>query len=279
MTRLTDQDVRAFPERVRELERRLQAACGLDLRGLAAHAAALPSSWANERLAGARFAAVPMTSGLGVISGFSTAVAAVLRHLGGDAQVTAATDVSGIEEAVQAGAEVVFVADDDRFIALNVREGQCVDNDSATAEGYVAALAAAAHGLEGRRVLLLGLGPVGRHAARRLLAHGATVLAVEPRAERLRAALIQLPGLRTTTLAQGLRECRLIYDATPVSDLVDVGAITPETIAAVPGLPSGFTAAAQAALGPRHIHDPLAIGVAVMAARALAARPAERAAG
>jgi len=42
-----------------------------------------------------------------------------------------------------------------------------------------------------------------------------------------------------------------------------------ETIAAVPGLPSAFTPAAQELLGARHIHEPLAIGVAVMAARAL----------
>ena len=45
--------------------------------------------------------------------------------------------------------------------------------------------------------------------------------------------------------------------------------MTPITIAAVPGLPSAFTAEAQATLGSRHIHEPLAIGVAVMAARAL----------
>jgi hypothetical protein len=37
----------------------------------------------------------------------------------------------------------------------------------------------------------------------------------------------------------------------------------------VPGIPSAFTPAAQAALGVRHIHEPLAVGVAVMAARAL----------
>ena len=37
----------------------------------------------------------------------------------------------------------------------------------------------------------------------------------------------------------------------------------------MPGLPSAFTPAAQEALGVRHIHEPLAIGVAVMAVRAL----------
>ena len=40
-------------------------------------------------------------------------------------------------------------------------------------------------------------------------------------------------------------------------------------IAAVPGVPSAFDAGARARLGVRHIHEPLAVGVAVMAARAL----------
>lgn len=72
------------------------------------------------------------------------------------------------------------------------------------------------------------------------------------------------------TLDEGLERCALIYDACPAADLIDGGAVSEKTIAAVPGLPSAFTAAAQQALGVRHIHEPLAVGVAVMAARALA---------
>ena len=70
-------------------------------------------------------------------------------------------------------------------------------------------------------------------------------------------------------LADGLSRCELIFDATPAAGIIDVGDVGPRTIAAVPGMPSAFTAAAREAMGPRHIHEPLAIGVAVMAARAL----------
>jgi hypothetical protein len=45
----------------------------------------------------------------------------------------------------------------------------------------------------------------------------------------------------------------------------------------VPAVPSGFTAAAQAALGARHIHEPLAVGVAVMAVQAVSGVVSSRA--
>jgi S-adenosylhomocysteine hydrolase len=118
-------------------------------------------------------------------------------------------------------------------------------------------------------VLLLGLGPVGRAAARRLVSRGAAVEVVEPDETRLRAALEVGLKVQPVDLAEGLERCDLIFDATPEGGFIDVSGVTPITIAAVPGLPSAFTAEAQAALGSRHIHEPLAIGVAVMAARAL----------
>ena len=220
-------------------------------------------------LIGARLAVVPITSGEGLISGFADCVAVILRHLGCEAWVAAQPDVRGIQEAVVQGADVVFMADDHRFIALDLRNGRCFDDDPATADGYVTALEAAAGSLLSRHVLLLGLGPVGRAAARRLVSRGAAVEVVEPDAARLQAALNVGLRIQPVELAEGLSRCDLIFDATPAGDFIGADDVTPITIAAVPGLPSAFTAEAQASLGLRHIHEPLAIGVAVMAARAL----------
>ena len=204
-----------------------------------------------------------------MIPGFSACVVATLLHLGCDAWMTTQPDVRGMQAAVAAGATVLFLADDHRFIALNLPKARSVDDDPATADGYVTALEAAAGGLEGRDVLLLGLGPVGRAAARRLASRGAEVLVVEPDEERVRQRARWASCSRPTDLADGLARCDLIFDATPAAGIIDAGDVRPETIAAVPGMPSAFTAAAQEALGVRHIHEPLAIGVAVMAARAL----------
>ena len=267
MTRLTEHDVSSLTERLTAFEDDLREVAGMDLRALAMATVADPPVCVP--LYGARIAAVPVTSGQGVISGFSDCVAAILRRLGCDAYVTGQPDVRGLQEAMTSRAEVVFVADDHRFVALNVYKGRCVDDDPATADGYVTALQAAAGGLFGRRVLLMGLGPVGRAAARRLVSRGAKVEVVEPDAARLQTTLDVGLHVRPVTLEEGLSRCDLIFDATPAADLIDAVDVMPGTIAAVPGLPSAFTPAAQEALGVRHIHEPLAVGVAVMAARAV----------
>ena len=267
MTRLTTDDVRALSDRLSEFEAGLKDVTGLGLRELAMNTVADPPVCVP--LHGTRVAVVPITSGEGVIGGFGDCVAAILRHLGSDAWVTAQPDVRGIQEAYTGAAEVLFVADDHRFIALNTRKGLCVDDDPATADGYVTALEAAAGGLFSRDVLLLGLGPVGRAAARRLVRRGAKVEVVEPDQARLQAALDIGLKLRPVALAEGLARCDLIFDATPSAGFIGADDVSSNTVAAVPGLPSAFTAAAQAVLGARHIHEPLAIGVAVMAARAL----------
>jgi len=267
VTRLTTEDVRALSDRLGEFEAELRDLTGLGLRELAMNTIAHPPVCVP--LYGARVAAVPVTSGEGAIGGFSECVVAILRHLGCDAWVTAQPDVRGIQEAYDGAADVVFLADDFRFIALNTRDGRCVDDDPATADGYVTALEAAAGSLFSRHVLLLGLGPVGRAAARRLVSRGAAVEVVEPDHARLGAALDVGLKVQPVTLADGLARCDLIFDATPSSGFIEAGDVSSITVAAVPGLPSAFTPAARAVLGARHIHEPLAIGVAVMAARAL----------
>jgi pyrrolysine biosynthesis protein PylD len=274
MTRLTEGDVRDLASRLPEFDAGLRSVAGVDLRGLALRACGLAE--AESPLHGARIAAVPISAGLGFIPFFSECVAMILRHLGCEAFVTAQPDVKGLQEAAAAAAEVVFLADDDRFVALNIRRGVCADDDPCTANGYAAALDAAAGGLGGRPVLVLGLGPVGRAAARRLAGLGAHVLAAEPNERRAAAARADY-GVTIIGLAEGLAACDLVFDATPVAGLVDAGWVTAGSIAAVPAVPSGFTPAAQAALGARHIHEPLAVGVAVMAVEALTGRVSARA--
>jgi pyrrolysine biosynthesis protein PylD len=267
MTRLTPRDVDGLVADLEAFEGRLREITGLGLRGVAIRSVA--HAPVCVPLIGARLAVVPITTGEGVISGFADCVAAILTHLGCEAWVTAQPDVRGIQGAVAQGADAVFMADDHRFIALDLRHGRCIDDDPATADGYVTALEAAVGSLLSRHVLLLGLGPVGRAAARRLVSRGAAVEVVEPDEARLRAALDVGLKLQPVELAQGLSRCDLIFDATPAGGFIDTADVTPFTVAAVPGMPSAFTAGAQAALGARHIHEPLAIGVAVMAARAL----------
>ena len=274
MTRLTEDDVRGLAARLPEFDAGLRGISGLDLGALAVRACDLKEN--ESPLAGARIAVVPMSTGLGFIPFFSQCVEIILRHVGCDAFVTEQPDVKGLQEAAQRGVQVVFAADDDRFVALNIRSGACADDDPCTANGYVAALETAAGGLSFRSVLVLGLGPVGRAASRRLAQRGARVLAVEPDGARAAAAAADF-GVTIVSLQDGLDTTDHIFDATPAADLIDADRVTESILAAVPAVPSSFTPAAQAALGPRHIHEPLAVGVAVMAVEALSGRVSARA--
>jgi len=266
VTRLTEQDVRELAAELPIFEAALRDVTSLDLCQVALRACGVDDD--ASPLPAARMAAVPVSSGLGAIPCFSECVQVILQHIGCDAFVTERNDVEGLQEAVSRGAEVIFVADDHRFVAINVRRSVCADDDPCTANGYVAALEAAAGGLAGRDVLVLGLGPVGRAASRRLVQRGARVLAAEPDAERASYA-VEAYGVTVVSLVEGLDKAELVFDAAPAPGLIASEWVRAGCIAAVPAVPSGFTPAAQAALGSRHIHEALALGVAVMAVEAL----------
>jgi len=266
VTRLTEGDVRGLIADLVEWEAGVRSLTGLGLTGLAERACDLEPG-AAERLRGARIAAVPISSGLGFIPGFSECVAAILELLGCDAFVTPEPDVLGLQHAAEHGADVIFAADDFRFVALNLRSATCIDNDLATAAGFVAALDAAAP-VRDQKVLVLGLGPVGRAAARRLSDLGARVLAAEIDVTRAAAAVADLP-LTIVSLEEGLEAASRVFDATPAADLIPGEWVTDDSVVSAPGLPPATTPEARFHLASRLIHEPLALGVAVMALAAL----------
>ncbi len=115
---------------------------------------------------------------------------------------------------------------------------------------------------------MIGLGPVGRAAAARLVELGAEVLVCELDEARLAAVTGELP-VTPVTLAEGLSRSRFVLDATPAPDLIDADWVGADGVVSSPGLPPGVTAAAARALGERLVHEPLALGVAAMAVQAL----------
>ena len=103
MTRLTETDVTTLTRDLEAFEARLHEATGLGLRDLALRT--VTDGDRCVQLRGARVAAVPMSSGEGVIAGFSACVVATLLHLGCDAWMTTQPDVRGMQAAVAAGAQ------------------------------------------------------------------------------------------------------------------------------------------------------------------------------
>lgn len=276
MTRLTSADVQPLLGSLDAYDQQLKAVTGLDLAGLSLEAAGLPVDEVHRcGLAALHLAVVPITSGLGLIGGFARSVCAILDLLGCQAFVTNATDVAGLAEAIGQNPSALFMSDDNDFMALDPRLGTTIHNTPATARGFVTGMARMAGGLKGKKVLLLGCGPLGSAAAEDLLLHDAQVVLYDvavTRCTRLRDGLMNT-GNHPIEIAASFPEAAagvdLIFDATNTADPIDADVIGKHTRIAAPGMPCGITTAARRRLGHRLLHDPLQIGVATMAAQIL----------
>jgi pyrrolysine biosynthesis protein PylD len=264
MTRLRSEDIRFIGDDLARYDAELLKKMGLSLRQIACRAAGLEEAKAHRLLAAVTAGIIPVTSGEGIIEGFCEAVASIVSHVGASSFVTVAADVAGLAEALERGADVVFLADDRRFIALNLSSRIVADNSEATARGYAAALDSLAGGLKGKPVLVLGAGEVGRNALAALRALGARVSVYDPDPEKTRGLGDASWLTVENDLEEALEKHRLIVDASPAAGIIRERHIQPDTMVAAPGLPLGLCPGAQVSIGRRLIHDPLQIGVATM---------------
>ena len=276
MTRLNEDDIEGIRAQLVHYDRQLVSVTGRTLLGIGAWASGLEDEGHLQRLApGKKMAVVSIRSGFGVISGFAETVCGILLHLGFDAFITGHSDVSGFAEAVDGGAQVILAADDDRFVAFCPRQGRTVDNSRATAKGFVAGLDLMAGGLNGKDVLVIGCGPVGRWAVEALLMRKARVIVVDRVAEKAAdlAGWIQgaykSPIRVVSDLEQALSTHHLIVEATNAAEVIHARHVSANTHVTAPGMPCGVTLHAREKLAGRILHDPLQIGVATMACEAV----------
>jgi pyrrolysine biosynthesis protein PylD len=213
-------------------------------------------------LRGIKVGVVPVTSGKGIIKKFSESVAEITSKLGMDSFVTENADVTGIAEALAAGSEIVFMADDIQFIAVNTKNGRFSNNSFSTAAGYVSALKGAAKGLSGKKVLVLGAGRVGSIAAEIMVSMGAEVTVYDVDTKKLRD-LSEKISIRITEDVEGaLSSHDLVFNASPAA--IDGRHVKEGAIFSSPGIPFPFDEEGLRK-AKAVIHDPLDIGTAVMA--------------
>jgi pyrrolysine biosynthesis protein PylD len=279
MTRLKRDDVENIPGQLAAYDARLKRMTGVSLRQLACRAAGVDEAvilYVPDRVS---IAAVPVTSGLGVIGGFSEAVASIVSHIGFESFVTRRCDVAGIAEGIERGADILMLADDDRFVAITPGQ-HVVDNSQATAQGFVTGLELMKGGLAGQSVLVLGCGPVGAAATKALIDRGADVALCDIEQERAVAALREIGRhapdrirIEATPLT-ALERYELVFDATDVGAFIEPAHLTAHAMVAAPGMPCALTSEAMSRNPDRVLHDALEIGTATMAVQA-AANPAE----
>jgi len=275
MTRLRVEDLEPIRGRLEDYDAHLKRMTGASLRQIACHAAGVDEALIIDVLEQVLMAAVPVTTGLGIIGGFSPTVAAITSHLGFRIFVTEASDEAGFGEGVERGAEVIMLADDESFVALTPGRKHLADNSLATAQGFVAGLELMKGGLEGESVLVLGCGPLGMAGAKALLARGASVSLCDIVRERALAAQRELGQDATDRIrmedlpSTALTGYDLIFDATNAGGFIEPTHLSPDTLVAAPGMPFALTPEAMAENRDRILHDALEIGTATMAVQAV----------
>jgi pyrrolysine biosynthesis protein PylD len=264
MTRLRENDIDTVGAALPAYNETLRRLLGKSLAEVAAYSlAGKPedfTAWRNLPVG-----VIPVSCGQGVISGFAHTVKEIIAFLGFRSFVTAQSDVGGLAEAVQRGAQVIFMADDDHFVAIHLGKGKVADNAEATGRGYAAALALLAGGLAGQKVLVIGAGPVGTGATVYLTGQGAQVFVFDSNPEKSAQLCRSFEKVAMADdLAAALAACRLVVEATPAADVIACQYITDNMLVAAPGVPLGLSPQGAAKLSGRLLHDVLEIGVATM---------------
>ncbi len=271
MTRLKSKNIKDISRQLDTYDNELLQKTGHTLRGLACHALGIEEESLKPLMDSISVGVVPIRSGQGILKGFCDTVKHIVQHIGFNAFVTEGTDVAGIAEAVERNAKIIMMADDFRFVALNVKHGRIVDNADATGRGFAAGLDLMVGGLKGQKVLVIGCGPVGQSAALAAVNRGATVSVFDINAHysnHLAQEIIELTNQSITiepSLDSALHSHQLLLEATHSAGIIDKENITLQTYIAAPGMPLGLTPAAVEKISNRLLHDPLQIGVAVMA--------------
>ncbi|MHB8917764.1 MAG: 3-methylornithyl-N6-L-lysine dehydrogenase PylD [Desulfocucumaceae bacterium] len=264
MTRLNSDQMVNIWSHLAAYDRDLQRKTGYALRQVASGAMRVPDHFVCDGMASTPIAVIPVTSGEGVIPGFVEAVSSIITYLGFCSFITACTDVSGIADAVRRDAGVIFMADDNRFVALNISSGRMIDNDVATARGYVFALNGMAGGLSGKKVLVRGAGRLGSRAVSAIKELGAGVSIFDVDFNKAEILAKAYGGVMEEKLEPALERHRIIFDASPAPAIIRAGHIKENTVIAAPGIPCGVDSEAYTLLGDRLVHDTLHIGVAAM---------------
>ncbi len=264
MTRLSSEIVVPIVSELDLYDRELIKKTGKNLRQIAAVSVGAAEAEMAKPVSSISTAVIPVTAGGGVIDGFAPAVRAIISHLGFNSFVTVHNDVAGLAEGVEKGADVVFLSDDNRFIALNLKERFIADNAESTGRGFATALKLLADDLTGRKVLVIGAGRVGRSAMFRLKEYNADIAVYDIVRSKAQKAAEDFGAEVEKDLGDALRHNTLIFDASPAQGVLRAEHIKPSTLIAACGIPLILDTEAYNLVKERLIHDPLQIGVATM---------------
>lgn len=234
MTRLVEKDVYDIGNEMEAYDRMFGLQTGTTMLAVAKRAMNVEYLPMNRKIA-----VVPVTSGLGIIGGFSQALVSIFKHYELNAYATKKSDVGGILEAYEKKADMIIMADDDNFIMFNIKNNSYAENGYCTGRSFAQALyQALGEPVQSEEILVLGAGPVGSAAAIRLEELGQIPVVYDIDKEKAKALAMQLiSGYQVEHMV--MSQYRGIIDGTTAGGFIRVKDIRRDGIISAPGVPLG----------------------------------------
>jgi len=257
MALLTPEDLENINSQLQEADFSVRKVTGLDIKGIC-------KDFYGTTPGCEKVGIVPVTSGNGIIGTFSESLHAIAGYFGFDSFVTDMPDVSGYYEAVRNGAEIILMADDNTFLAHNLKNGKIANNQPCTGIIY-AEIASRYLKADSRDVLAVGFGKVGFPGAAHLVHKGFRVYGYDADKDLLEKTTSRL-GITPFDLSNpdNSKKFSIIFEATPCADTIPESIISENCVISTPGIPCAISEELQKKYGVELIMEPLGIGTASM---------------
>ena len=268
MTRLKTEWIDYMLDGMNEYNNNLKVRTGFDLSGLVMDTFGIDQKRYDRLREKLLVAAVPVTQGEGVIGSFSDSIAAIVRSMGFRTAVTEETDVDGIYSAILMDADIIYMADDTRYLAFSRDNGSFGENNYATALGFIMVMRAmmkkAGLDISAEKLLVIGNGTVGEEAVQILLNHGIDFDVYDKDPKAIENFKNLETGKYTLSSPEEIKNYKYILDFTNEGEWLKDEYITDGVIYASPGVPLSLDEKAAERLQNTAVYDNLEIGTAMM---------------
>lgn len=254
MALLTPEDLKNIHRQLKEADSAVRRVTGLNIKEICK--ALYGTSPCCDKVG-----IVPVTSGNGIIGNFSASLHEITKYFEFESFVTDVPDVSGYYEAVQKGAEIILMADDNTFLAHNLKNGKIANNQPCTGIIY-AEIASRYLRADSKDVLVVGLGKVGFPGAVHFVNKGFRVYGYDADKTLLEKAVSNLGIIPFNHSSP--RKFSTIFEATPCENTIPEAVLSENCVISTPGIPCAISEELRKKYDVELVMEPLGIGTASM---------------
>lgn len=260
MTRLNVADIKGIASNLELYDSELKKAIHYTMEEIAKYAVGLSVNYKIDDCL--KIAVVPVTSGMGIINGFSETVRDILKYCGLNAYVTKTTDIEGIQEAYSIGADIVFIANDNTCSAFSLGNKVYSDNGYATGIAFSAALELMMEKVKNEKVLILGAGQVGKAAVEYFISKEAIPVLYDIDPDKMKCIAEKASEVQLEDHSIDLKNYKYILEATNDANFIGKNDVRKGTKISAPGMPLGVKKDALDSVNL--FHNSLEMGILTM---------------